>query len=310
MLDRAQITKTQELVYEMKVGEVMTPRERLVTMTADIHMSELRDILRSNHISGVPVLDDEKLIGIISIEDFIKWLAEGSPGEVTVGDRMTRSVVTVFADDPLVQAVSKLEKFRYGRLPILNREDDTLAGVVTKGDIIEGLLHKLEIGYEQEQIHRYRASHIFEDIIADHTKLLFRYDVKARDFKQAGSGASRLKKTLSRLQIHPQVVRRAAIIAYEAEINIVVFTEGGTLEATVEPGVITIEAKDHGPGIPDKELALTPGWSTAEEWVRELGFGAGMGLYNIKNCSDSMILDSEVGKGTHITTTLAVQEAK
>jgi CBS domain-containing protein/anti-sigma regulatory factor (Ser/Thr protein kinase) len=310
MLDKAQITKTQELVYEMKVCEVMTPRDKLVTMAIDTPMSELREILRSNHISGVPVLSDEHLVGIISIEDFIKWLAEGSIAKVTVEERMTRSVTTVFADEPLVQAVGRLEEFGYGRLPILNREDNTLAGVVTKGDIIEGLLHKLEIGYEQEQIHSYRASHIFEDIIADQTKLLFQYNVKAKDFTDAGYGASRLKKTLSRLEIHPQVVRRAAIIAYEAEINIVVFTNGGTLMATVEPDWITIEAIDDGPGIVDTKLALTPGYSTAEEWVRELGFGAGMGLHNIQNCADEMTLESVVGKGTHITTKLAVREAK
>lgn len=297
------ITRTQELVYEMKISEVMT--HPVVTVTPQASMGELREVLRSNRISGAPVLSKKQLVGIISIEDFINWLADGAK-KVTVEERMTRDVMTVYADEPLVQAVSRLEQFGYGRLPVLERENEKLVGVVTKGDIIEGLLHKLEIGYEEEEIHRYRASHIFEDIIADRTMLMFQYYVKGKDFKEAGSGASRLKKTLNRLEIHPHIVRRAAIIAYEAEINIAIYTDGGKLLAKVEPGLITIEARDNGPGIPDVELALTPGYSTADEWVRELGFGAGMGLCNIKECADDMNLDSAVGKGTRLQAKIAV----
>jgi anti-sigma regulatory factor (Ser/Thr protein kinase) len=115
-----------------------------------------------------------------------------------------------------------------------------------------------------------------------------------------------LKRTLSRLEIHPHVVRRAAIIAYEAEMNIVIYTDGGELIAKVEPGQITIEAKDSGPGIPDLQLALTPGYSTAAEWVRELGFGAGVGLCNIKQCADETNLDSAVGKGTRLEARITI----
>jgi anti-sigma regulatory factor (Ser/Thr protein kinase) len=219
---------------------------------------------------------------------------------------MTRDVITIYDDEPLVQVVSILDRHGYGRLPVIRREQKKLVGIVTRGDIMEGLLHKLEIGYQEEEIHRYRASHIFEDIIADRTTLTFQYQVEGKDFKKAGFGATRLKKTLSRLGIHPRIRRRAAIIAYEAEINIVIYTDGGELVAKVGPGLITIEAKDNGPGIPDVEQALTPGYSTAEEWVRELGFGAGMGLCNIKECADEMDLDSVVGKGTRLEARIAI----
>jgi anti-sigma regulatory factor (Ser/Thr protein kinase) len=253
----------------------------------------------------VPVVSNEQLEGIISIEDFINWLANGPP-EATVGERMTKVVVTAYDDEPLVQVVSTLDKCGYGRLPVLQRKGKKLVGIVTRGDIMEGLLHKLEIGYQEEEIHRYRASHIFEDIIADRTTLMFQYRVAGKDFKEAGSGATRLKRTLSRLEIHPRVLRRAAIIAYEAEMNIVIYTDGGELTARVEPGFITIEAKDNGPGITDVELALTPGYSTAEDWVRELGFGAGMGLCNIKECADETNLDSVVGKGTRLEAKISI----
>jgi anti-sigma regulatory factor (Ser/Thr protein kinase) len=106
---------------------------------------------------------------------------------------------------------------------------------------------------------------------------------------------------LSRLGIHPQVIRRVAVATYEAEINIVVYSNGGEIVAEVRPDRIKIEAMDKGPGIPDIELAMTPGYSTAPEWVREMGFGAGMGLPNIKACSDKMELKSTVGVGTYLT---------
>lgn len=303
MSEKARLTRNQELIYEMKAHEVMT--REIVTVTPETSMKELREILRIHRISGTPVISNDQLAGVISIEDFINWLANGPP-KATVGERMTQSVITVYDDEPLVQIVSTLDRHGFGRLPVIQREQKKLVGIVTRGDIMEGLLHKLEIGYHEEEIRRYRASHIFEDIIADRTTLTFQYEVEGKDFRKAGSGATRLKKTLSRLEIHPQVLRRAAIIAYEAEINIVIYTDGGELVAKVEPGLITIEAKDNGPGIPDLQLALTPGYSTAEEWVRELGFGAGMGLCNIKACADEMDLDSVVGEGTRLEARIAI----
>jgi len=303
MSEKARLTRTQELIYEMKAHEVMT--REVVTVTPETSMKELREILRSHRISGTPVISNDQLAGVISIEDFINWLSSGPP-KARVGERMTRSVITVYDDEPLVQVVSTLDRYGFGRLPVIQREQKKLVGIVTRGDIMEGLLHKLEIGYHEEEIRRYRASHIFEDIIADRTTLTFQYQVEGKDFKKAGSGATSLKKTLSRLGIHPQVLRRAAIIAYEAEINIVIYTDGGELVAKVGPGLITIEAKDNGPGIPDVEQALTPGYSTAEEWVRELGFGAGMGLCNIKECADEMDIDSVVGKGTRLEARIAI----
>lgn len=287
----------------MKVSEVMTRNVSMVE--PEMCMSELRQILRTKRISGTPVVSQGQLVGIISIEDFINWLASG-PEQATIGDLMTREVTTIYDDEPLVQVVSRLDQYGYGRLPVLHRDGQKLVGVVTKGDIVAGLLHKLEIGYQEEEIHRYRASHIFEDIIADRTALVFQYRVVGKDFKKAGSGATRLKKTLSRLEIHPRTRRRAAIIAYEAEMNIVIYTDGGNIMAKVEPGLITIEAKDNGPGIADVKLALTPGYSTAADWVRELGFGAGMGLCNIKECADETNLDSVVGKGTRLEAKIAI----
>ena len=301
--EKIQLTRTQELVYEMKVGEVMTGE--VVTVTPQTSMNELRTVLRSNIISGAPVVVGDQLAGIISIEDFINWLTEGSR-ETKVSERMTPSVVTVYEDEPLVQLVSKLDRYSYGRLPVIQRDSGKLVGIVTKGDIMAGLLRKLEIGFEEQEIRQWRASHLFEDVVADKTMLVLQYNIAGQDFKKAGIGATSLKKALGRLEIHPKIRRRAAIIAYEAEINMVIYTNGGQLTAKVEPHLITIEAKDDGPGIADIEKALTPGFSTAEDWVRELGFGAGMGLCNIKSCADEIDLDSVVGKGTHLKARISI----
>lgn len=295
MNDKAKLTRVQELVYELKVSDAMT--RDAISAAPETLMSELREILRTNRISGVPVTQEGGIIGIISMEDFIKWLANGSE-DCEIRDKMTTDVKTVYADEPLIHAVSRLEQTGFGRFPVIDRSNGNMVGVITKGDIIERLLRKLEIDYHEEEIHRYRASHIFEDIIADNIALNFRSQVAGKDFNSAGKASSGLKKTLERLGIHPYIVRRAAIASYEAEMNLVIYTDGGEISVEVRPDKICIDITDSGPGIPDIKKALEPGFSTATECVRELGFGAGMGLVNIKKCADRMDLTSEMGKGT------------
>ena len=295
--DSTRYTKIQELVYELKVSDAMM--QNIITTTPDMSMSELREILRANRISGTPVMVEEKMVGVISIEDFIMWLGSGKE-DCPIKEKMTTDVDTMYANEPLVHAIGKLDKTGYGRLPVIDRKSGKLLGIITKGDIIERLLHKLEIEYHEEEIHRYRASHIFEDIIGDKVALTFQSSVKGKDFSRAGEASSGLKKTLERLGIHPQIVRRAAIASYEAEINVVIYTDGGTITASVQPDKIRIDVNDTGPGIADVEKAMQPGFSTATDWVREMGFGAGMGLVNIRKCADKMELVSTVDKGTHL----------
>jgi CBS domain-containing protein/anti-sigma regulatory factor (Ser/Thr protein kinase) len=292
-----QVTKIQELAYELKVQDAMTRKG--IVISPDATMAEFRELLRANRISGTPVVQDGKMVGVVSIEDLIKTLAAGELN-AKVREKMVPDPVTLVADEPLVHAVSKFNQLRFGRFPVVNDQGE-LVGIITEGDIMRAVLRRLEVDYREEEIHRYRASHIFEDIIADEVGLVFGYRVAAQDFGRAGEASSGLKKTLGRLGIHPSVIRRVAVATYEAEINIVVYTEGGEIVAEVRRDRIKIEALDKGPGIPDIEQAMQPGFSTASNWVREMGFGAGMGLPNIKSCSDEMCLESTVGVGTHLT---------
>lgn len=127
------------------------------------------------------------------------------------------------------------------------------------------------------------------------------YDVNAYDFTCAGEASGKLKRSLKDLGFDAALVRNVAIAVYEAEINMVIHAEGGVIDAIITPECITVVLADKGPGIPDVELAMKEGYSTAPENVRSLGFGAGMGLPNIKKYTDEMKIDTEIGVGTTIT---------
>jgi anti-sigma regulatory factor (Ser/Thr protein kinase) len=217
--------------------------------------------------------------------------------------KMTTDVDFLFGDEPLVHAVSRFAESGFGRFAVVDRASGRLVGVITKGDIVAGLLKKLEIDYHEEEVHRDRAGRILDDILAAGTTLCFEYEVEGQNFDRAGESSSRLKRTLKGLGLDPDTVRRVAIATYEAEMNLIVFTDGGTIAVRVDRLRITVEVSDAGPGIPDIEKALQPGFSTAPEWVRDLGFGAGMGLNNIRNGSDDLVIESAPGKGTRLTIT-------
>ena len=118
------------------------------------------------------------------------------------------------------------------------------------------------------------------------------------DFTAAGNASSQIKKMLKQLNVDPRVVKRVVIALYEAEVNIVAHAYRGVITAEILPSGVRLKLADEGPGIPDIEQAMTPGFSTASAQVREMGFGAGMGLPNISENADEFRIVSEVGKGT------------
>ena len=130
--------------------------------------------------------------------------------------------------------------------------------------------------------------------------LIFNYEVDGNDYQKAGEASRKAKFTLKKLGLPPDVIRKVGICMYEGEINMVIHADGGTATLTVGFNEIDIELKDHGPGIPDIDLAMKEGWSTADSQANQLGFGAGMGLPNMKRYSDEMEIDTVVGKGTTV----------
>jgi anti-sigma regulatory factor (Ser/Thr protein kinase) len=134
------------------------------------------------------------------------------------------------------------------------------------------------------------------------------YTVAPDDFSRAGEVSGIVKRTLKDLGFPPAVVRRTAIAMYEAEINMVIHANGGKITADITPEEIMIVFADHGPGIPDIDLAMQEGWSTASEDIRDMGFGAGMGLPNIQKSTDYMDVQTTVGVGTTITIKIFVTQ--
>jgi anti-sigma regulatory factor (Ser/Thr protein kinase) len=131
--------------------------------------------------------------------------------------------------------------------------------------------------------------------------LVFHCDVDGENFTSAGQASTQVKKNLRQLGLSPQIIRRVSIAMYEGEINMVIHANGGTADVIVTEGYIEIVLKDSGPGIPNVEQAMQEGFSTATDSIRSLGFGAGMGLPNMKRYTDSLKIDTVVGEGTTIT---------
>ena len=292
-----EISRVEELSYELRISDTMT--RDVKTATPSTRISQLLEILRVRHMSGLPVLDKDELIGIISIEDIVHAM-EQNDLDAPVSKHMSTSIYTVKEFEPVVKAIEKFSQYRVGRLPVLN-ENGKLVGIITKGDITRGILTALQKDYKVEEVRRYRASHLFEDITSDRTSLIMRYNIKAGDYQNGGQASSNIKRALLRLGASPQLARQCGIAIYEAEMNLVIHTtEGGIIRMQIDPHRILMQVTDTGPGIPDINLALQAGWSPASQEVRNMGFGAGMGLANMRRCVDRLELESTPGKGTKL----------
>lgn len=295
--DIQQITRTEELAYELKVEEVMS--RDVKCLHPDMLMHQALELFRNERISGAPVTYDSTLCGVLSMEDLIRCLLNQDL-DARISAYMTPNPFYIHPADPVIEALKLFVSTRHGRLPVID-QDRKVVGILTKGDITVGLLKALQKDFQAEEIRRYRASHLFEDIVSDRTSLILRYQIKPRDFTHGGAASSNIKRALLRLGASPNIARRCGIAAYEAEMNLIIHTtNGGVIRVEIEPHQITLEAADDGPGIRDIDLAMQPGYSTATEEIRELGFGAGMGLVNIRRCVDQFRLESTWGKGTRL----------
>ena len=143
--------------------------------------------------------------------------------------------------------------------------------------------------------------YFFEALESEDTSLTLRYQVQFGDFTHGGRASAKIIQALLQIGASPQLARRVAIATYEAEINLIIHTnEGGSIIADFRPNQITVLAHDRGPGIADVEQARRPGFSTASNIAREMGFGAGMGLANIARCTDNLNIWSALGVGTRV----------
>lgn len=134
----------------------------------------------------------------------------------------------------------------------------------------------------------------------EHEGKILEFSLYGGNFDKAGEASSKIKRLLQQIGIRADIIRRIAICAYEAEMNVIIHAQRGLLKATIFPDHTELRILDEGPGIPSIDLAMKEGFSTAPDHIREMGFGAGMGLPNIKRCADEFAITSEVGEGTDL----------
>jgi CBS domain-containing protein len=269
-----------ELIHRLHIKDAMT--STIVTGKRNDTLRSLQHLMREHRISGVPVAEGTRLLGIVSLDDIIRALDEGYIDEPTEA-HMTRQVIVLEDDMPLSLGISYMNKYSYGRFPVINRNKE-LVGILTSRDIIARLLVELNREAERNE----------SDEPVESTGDTVRRDYRVRrfDFENAGTATGAIKVTLKKRGLPTDLIRRIAVATYELEINQVVHSNGGTISAAITPEFVEIVADDVGPGIEDVELALEEGYSTATEWIRSLGFGAGLGLPNVRRVSDQFTITS------------------
>ena len=288
-----------ELIQRLKVRDVMTSKLATVSRTTTLH--EVQELMRQMKISGVPVEENGRFFGLVSIDDIIRALGGGYIGD-PCSKHMTTKLVVLEDDMPLSFALRYFDRYRYGRFPVLNR-DQRLVGIICQRDINRALL--VELTNELNRMESVTSQTPGADA-AYSIYVLREFPICKYDFENAGKAANQIKKLLQEKKFTPKVIRRIAVAAYELETNLCVHSDGGVLSWQVSNGRAEIIARDAGPGIEDVEWACRDGTSTANEWIRSLGFGAGMGLANVKRVSDEFEITSKKGSGTTVKSVIYV----
>ncbi len=281
-----------DIIFRIKIKDVMTKNPRSVE--PDVPMLEAKKIMKENGVTGLPVVKNRRLLGIISIHDILECLETGDLSGA-VKNYMSKNLTVLEEDMPVSFALSYFEKYKFRRFPVLNKEKE-LSGMITSRDINVTLLN--EINRELKNIDSRTNT---EENDRAGGKYFRQFTIRKFDFENAGKTSIAIKKFLKEIGLPQNIIRRVTVAVYELEINQVVHSHGGTIQLLIEGDEITIRASDSGPGITELDKALEEGYSTASEWVRSQGFGAGMGLPNVKKVSDDFQIASGSGRGTEVT---------
>lgn len=285
----------EELAADLTITDIMV--DDVITLNPDHKIRNAKEIMRLRKISGIPIINNEQeLVGIISIDDIITALEEDRL-DARLSDLMSTDLITISPKVPITEALRKFKKYQYGRLPVVD-SSNRLQGIITPGDITSKLLAEVK---ERELVEQDR-----NDIFGK--KIQMKVEVEGGDFQNSGEASTRIKSLLEQLDLSPIVIRKAAVVTYEAEMNVVIHAERGQVMVEVTSERIRIVVEDEGAGIEDVGLAMQPGYSTASDHIRELGFGAGMGLNNIQRWSDELNIESEVGIGTKLEATIRLHK--
>ncbi|MBP7200215.1 MAG: CBS domain-containing protein [Thermotogaceae bacterium] len=297
------LEKLRGLFSDITAKDIMVTN--IISLTKDRTMWQAKELMRICKISGVPIVDnDNHLLGLVSIEDIILAL-EGNHITDPIEKHMTKDLITFAPDVDLEGLIERFNRYRYGRFPVVDSEG-RLLGIISKKDIIGAILDKFRIIY----VHDARRKEVLERNVDWFDRSLISGDYvekKSADFlfhidytevDMAGVGSAKLKSYLKTRTDDDSLVRRVSIACYEAEVNVVIHSGSeGYIYAWYDESVIRVRVEDYGKGIENVEQAMKEGFSTASDHVRELGFGAGMGLPNMHRYSDKMVVVSEARKG-------------
>jgi CBS domain-containing protein len=284
-----------ELIFRLKIKDVMS--RKLVTASKTETLRTIQRRMKEGNVTGIPIVDDKRILGIVSMHDILTAFDSGTVDEAAES-HMTRSLKVLEDDMPLSFAINYFNKFHYGRFPVLNKERE-LCGIITIRDINTTLLREVNRIVEdlEDELNR--------NVADNHSVESRHYFVVSHDFENAGRASTEIKKILKKHHIDTKTIRRAAVACYELEMNLVVHSTGGKMEFRMDDEHISIRTTDDGPGIPDVDKALEEGFTTANDWIRSLGFGAGMGLPNVRRVSDEFSLVSEPEGGTEASAVIS-----
>ncbi len=291
-----------DIFRHLKAVDIMT--KSIATLTPDKKMSQAKEMMRIKKVSGIPIVDNNSILkGIISIEDIIVALEEGSIDK-PISSMMTTDIITLSEDDSLTSIVEKFKSFKLGRFPVVDN-DNRIIGVISRVDILHGILDRFKLIYIHDQNRTNTLGIELSQLNGermDNDDAGFNYSIDNSDITLAGTGAAMLKQFLKKeCNIDQDICRRAGIATYEAETNVVIHSKSkGNIYCFVKDDSVIIRVIDNGIGIEDLDKAMIEGFSTASDYVREYGFGAGMGIPNMNKFADKLVILSEKNVGTSL----------
>ncbi|MFC1467540.1 CBS domain-containing protein [Verrucomicrobiota bacterium] len=287
-----------DIVFKTHIRDIMATD--IVTAPRTATMREVQQIMKESGLTGVPIAEDGVLFGIITIDNLFNAIND-EKSDASVTEYMVSRLITLEDDMPLSYAISYFNKYPFRRFPVVDKAGK-LVGLVTTRDINVSLLSKLF-----SKLKELEAAAEKDEVVGPE-RMRKVYRLYQHDFENAGQASTEIKAFLQKKGVPSKLIRRVAVAAYELEINIVAHSEGGTLTVMVTDDFVRIISQDTGPGISDIDAAMTEGFSTANDWVKSLGFGAGMGLPNIKRVSDVFDIQSIVGAGTTVKSCILLNE--
>ncbi len=301
MPEKNNLSRYAAIFEDIKAGDIMS--SNVVEISAEKKIAHAKELMKIKKISGIPVVDENRrLVGIISIEDIIHALEFNKIND-PIRKIMSTQVVTIHRDDSLAAVVDKFENYKYGRFPVVDDEKH-VCGIISKEDILHGILEKFNLIYIHDQKRTSTLNTEYSAITGERLKIeeaKFHYQIDSSDIDAAGTGAALLKQFLTGKNYNSDIVRRVSVATYEAETNVVIHSRGqGDIYFFQDEDRFIVRVVDNGIGIEDLDKAMKEGYSTAPDYIRERGFGAGMGIANMKRFADKLVILSEKNAGTQV----------